>query len=532
MSTESRPPLPQALRAATLGLALLLGGCMVGPNFERPQAQPLQSWSGGAGLNVNQAGVTGRGADVAAWWNLFGDPTLTDLVQLAARQNLGVEAAGVKIYEARAQLGIARGNLLPQQQQLGGGYKRTRISTEESLIEDIDQLIKIDPTFDRFDAGFDAGWEIDLWGKIRRGKQSAVYNLLSQIANYQDALVTVTGEVAATYVTIRELQQLIAISRRNAELQKQSLDLANQRLDAGVTTDLDVNEATVLYNNTLAAIPKYEAELAQAKNAMSMLLSEPPGGISWRMGGNTSLPRPPSEIAVGVPAQLLRRRPDIRAAEFLAAAQSAQIGVAAGDLYPAFGIQGAIGVKASDFTGLFTTRAITGFINPGFNWSFLNYGRIQNNVRVQDAKYQELILNYKNTVLSAYSEVETALVGFLKAREQTIYLARSAKAARQAVDIVTDQYTDGTADFDRVINAETSLLRTEERLLSARADALNNLISVYKGLGGGWQAVNVRGFISDATRTEMADRTKWGKLLDEPVLPVMTPEEETGLSGI
>lgn len=519
----------QAARAGALGLVVLLGGCVVGPNFERPQTAVLQSWSEGAGFNITQTGITSRGADYAAWWTLFQDPVLNNLVLLAYKQNVGIEAAGVRVYQARAQLGIARGDYFPQQQQVGGGYKRTRISTEESIIEDIEKFIPIDPNFDRWNAGFDASWEVDLWGKIRRGNQSAAANLLAQIANYDDALVTIAGEVASTYVTIRELQQLIAISRRNAALEKKSLDLANERLQAGVTTDLDVSEATVLYNNTLAAIPRYEAALAQAKNAMSVLLSEPPGGITWRLAGSDWLPRVPAEIAIGVPADLLRRRPDVRASEYMAAAQAAQVGVAVADLYPAFGISGAIGVKASDFSGLFTQNAITGFINPGFTWNFLNYGRIRNNVRVQDAKYEELILNYKNTVLTAYSEVETSLVAFLKAKQEAVYLARSVEAAKKAVDVVVDQYTDGTADFDRVISAETALLRTEERLLNARADALTNLVSVYKGLGGGWQAPNVGGFISESTKMQMADRTNWGRLLDQPVLPVLTAATGPGL---
>jgi NodT family efflux transporter outer membrane factor (OMF) lipoprotein len=529
MGTE-RSPLSQAMRAAAaLGSVMLLGGCVVGPNFEQPEVAVLQNWSEGAGFNINQAGITGRGADYAAWWTLFQDPVLGNLVVLAYKQNVGIEAAGVKVYEARAQLGIARGNYFPQQQQVGGGYKRTRISTQESFLEDVEKVITIDPIFDRWDTGFDAAWEIDLWGKIRRGNQSAAANLLAQIANYDDALVTIAGEVASTYVTIRELQQLIDISRRNAALQRRSLDLANDRLEAGVTTDLDVSEATVLYNDTLAAIPRYEAALAQAKNAMSVLLSEPPGGITWRLAGSDWLPRVPAEIAIGVPADLLRRRPDIRAAEYMAAAQAAQVGVAVADLYPAFGISGAIGVKASDFSGLFTQNAITGFINPGFTWNFLNYGRIRNNVRVQDAQYEELILNYKNTVLTAYSEVETALVAFLKAKQEAVYLARSVEAAKKAVDVVIDQYTDGTAEFGRVIFAERALLRGEERLLNARTGALTNLISVYKGLGGGWQAPNVEGFVSDETKTQMADRTNWGRLLDQPVLPVLTAATGPGL---
>jgi outer membrane protein TolC len=227
----------------------------------------------------------------------------------------------------------------------------------------------------------------------------------------------------------------------------------------------------------------------------------------------------PAEVAIGVPADMLRRRPDIRQAEYIAAAQSAQIGVAKADLFPAFTISGAIGVRADDFSNLFTGGATTALFNPGFSWNFLNYGRIQNNVRVQDAKFQEALLNYENTVLSAYAEVENALTGFLRSKQQALYLRRSLRAARSSVGEVEAQYEDGTASYNRVVDAQKSLLVAEERLIAAEANVLTNLVAVYKGLGGGWAPENVRGLISDETRAQMADRTRWGQLLDNPVGP-------------
>ncbi|MCK7612412.1 efflux transporter outer membrane subunit [Roseibium sediminicola] len=505
-------------RWIALGGALFAGGCMVGPDFERPEAPVLDSWSKGANLPVDsRTGFTSRSAQSVPWWHVFRDDTLNSLIAQAYRQNVGLQAAGVRVYQARAQLGIARGELFPQVQEINGSSKSIRFSAKDPFIRDLERIGLVNDHITRVQTGFDAGWEIDVWGKIRRDVQSADANLKASIASYDDALVTLTGDIAATYVTVRELQQLIAASRSNAALQKKSLDITRLRLENGAATKLDVNEATVLYNNTLAGIPAYEAELAQVYNALSLLLSEPPGGMKSRLGTKARFPRAPAEVAIGVPAEMLRRRPDIRYAEYVAAAQSAQIGVAKADLFPAFSISGAIGVRADDFANLFNNGTTAGFINPGFSWNFLNYGRIQNNVRVQDAKFQETLLNYENTVLSAYSEVENALTGFLRSKQQAVYLRRSLAAARDAVAEVDAQYEDGTASYNRVVDAQRSLLATQERLIAAEANVLTNLIAVYKGLGGGWVPENVKGLISEKTREQMAERTRWGQLLEKPV---------------
>ncbi|QDG75518.1 efflux transporter outer membrane subunit [Labrenzia sp. PHM005] len=509
---------PLFRRFAGLAGALILSGCMVGPDFERPEAPVLDSWSKGANLPVDhRTGFTSRSAVSVPWWHVFKDETLNGLISKAYQQNVELQAAGVRVYQARAQLGIARGELFPQVQEIKGNSENIRFSTRDPFIRDLERVGLVDSHISRVSVGFDAVWEIDVWGKIRRDVQSANASLGANLASYDDALVTLTGDIAATYVTIRELQQLIASSRKNAALQKKSLNLTRLRLENGAATKLDVDEATVLYNNTLAAIPGYEAELAQAFNAMSVLLSEPPGKMKTRLSNRSGFPRVPAEVAVGVPADMLRRRPDIRQAEYIAAAQSAQIGVAKADLFPAFTIAGAIGVRADDFSNLFSGGSTTGFINPGFSWNFLNYGRIKNNVRVQDAKFQEALLNYENTVLSAYAEVENALIAFLRSKQQAVYLRRSLRAARSSVGEVDAQYEDGTASYNRVVDAQKNLLVAEERLIAAEANVLTNLIAVYKGLGGGWVPENVDGLISDKTRQQMADRTRWGQLLHKPV---------------
>lgn len=509
------PRIANAFRQlAALLILLPLAACMVGPDFERPDAPTLDSWSKGANLEIDsRTGFTTRSATSVPWWTLFNDPILNTLIAEAYEQNLGIDIAGARVAQARAQLGVATGELFPQKQQLAGQIKKESISDNSPIWRPIREVIPFDGHFTRKQIGFDAAWVIDLWGKIRRNIQSADANLFANIASYDDALVTVTGDVAATYVVIRQLQQLISITRRNAALQKQSLDIAKLRLSDGVATELDVDEANVLYNDTLAKIPAYQADLAQAENALSMLLSEPPGQLRGRLGSKRALPRVPAEIAIGIPAELLRRRPDIRKAEYLAAAQSAQIGVATADFYPSISITGSIGFEASNFGDLFSPSSLVKVVAPGFTWDILKYGRILNNVRVQDAKFEQLMLNYKNTVLNAYSETENALVAFLKSKQSAVYLSRSVRSARHAASLVLDQYKDGTADYNRVVDIQRNLLLAQEQLLVVQAQVLTNLIAVYKSIGGGWIPDNVEGYISADVTDIMQDRTNWGDLL-------------------
>ncbi|MCP4383115.1 MAG: efflux transporter outer membrane subunit [Hyphomicrobiales bacterium] len=518
--------LRNAVRRLTVAAlaASLMGGCaLVGPDFTRPNAPAKSHWVRAAVAAHDQyAGVSEQREPSVEWWRRLNDPVLNQLVSMAYQQNLTLQIAGLRIIEARAQLGIVIGDQYPQTQKVGAGYKHESVSKNIGILKDIDKFIAIDPTFQTWSTGFDAGWELDIWGQVRRGIEAATANLVAQIADYDDVLVTVTGDVATAYVTIREIQEELALARRNVNAQTDSLRITELRFKNGVTTELDVDEATALLNNTKAQIPALESDLGKAKNALAVLLGVPPGQIDGMVDRPGAIPRPPAEVGIGIPADLLRRRPDIRAAEMRAAAQSAQIGVAKADLYPQFGITGQIGFKATDLSDLFTGKSLTGLINPGITWNFLNYGRIRNNVRVQDARYQALIVNYQQTVLKAYGEVENALTAFLKAKQQALYLSRAVEASRKASRVATQQYKDGTADYTRVLNTQTTLLRSEQRLAAVRADVVVNLIAVYKGLGGGWQPANQRPFVKQATRDQMAARTNWGRILDEDAI---TPDE-------
>ncbi|MBV1895240.1 MAG: TolC family protein, partial [Rhodobacteraceae bacterium] len=303
-------------------------------------------------------------------------------------------------------------------------------------------------------------------------------------------------------------------ARDNIRLQQQSADLTKLRFNNGVTTELDVQESTTLLNNTKAMVPGLESDLQQSKNALAVLLGKPPSAMSGVLSQPGRIPRARSNIAVGLPAELLRRRPDVRAAELEAAMQSAQVGIALSDLYPQFILSGAIGLQASAGNTLFNSDSGTGLLSAGVVWNLFNYGRIKNNVRAQDAAFQALVANYQNTVIVAYSEVENAMVAYYQARKQVGFYQKSSDAARKAAEIATSQYKDGIADYSRVLNALQALLSAQANLIDARAQVSSNLVAVYKGLGGGWQIRQGQEFLPDTVLKEMAYRTDWGDLLE------------------
>ncbi len=506
-------------RSRVIGTALsaaLLAACApVGPDFVRPNSPVVKQWIEVNSPSAGSSGLTSRSAPVARWWETFNDPTLNKLIAEAYAQNLDLQVAGARVLQARAQLGIAFGELYPQSQAIGGSIERRQISENLGPISDINRIIPLDTEFSTSQVGFDAQWELDVWGAQRRGVQAARSNLALQVANYDDALVTLTGDVAALYVNIRALQESLAVARENIQLQQESADLTELRFKNGVTTELDVQESQALLNNTKALVPAIESDLQQAKNALAVLLGATPSRMAGLLGNSGRIPTARSNVSVGVPAELLRRRPDVRAAELAAATQSAQVGIALADLYPQFILSGSIGVQASGGRDLFSAASTTGLANAGVVWNVLNYGRIKNNVRAQDAAYQALIANYQNTVLTAYSEVESAMVAYTQSRKQVGFYENSVAASRKAAEIAVDQYRDGAASYSRILNTQTALLRSQANLIEARQQVSNNLVSVYKGLGGGWQIRQNQEFLPETVLAEMAYRTDWGDLLQE-----------------
>ncbi len=518
---QERATQPSRMHKLTIGLLavlLLVCGCpKVGPNFTKPQANVNPNWlEAGAYQQVST-----RPDDYRDWWRSFHDPVLDDLIQHAYRQNLTLQIAGVRVLEAQAQVGVAVGQLYPQTQQFTGTVQKIRFSQNN-----LSSGTGTPSNFWLSTIGVTASWEIDFWGKIRRGIESADAALAASISDYDNTLVTLTGDVASAYVLLRTLEKRLAIAHQNVLVQKKSLQIATSRWKGGTTSLRDVEQATTVLESTEASIPTLESQVAQTQNLLCLLMGLPPSDLSRILGAKSAIPAPPPQVALGIPADLLRRRPDIQTAEWQAAAQCAQIGVAKADLFPAFSLTGSFGFAATQ-TGTNTTTLAQMFngisrswnVGPGVQWNIFNYGRIMNNVRVQDAKFQELIINYRNTVLKAQQEVENALIAFLKAQQRAVKLAGATAAAKRTTELAMLQYREGIADFTTVLTAEQNLLTQQDSLAVTLGDISSQLVGVYRAMGGGWQLREGQDVVPPEVKAEMAARTNWGNLLTPVPLP-------------
>lgn len=508
LGTPRTRPLALAPLIVT-GLLLLLAGCKVGPDFATPNASVAANW-----LESRDASVHSDRTDDQNWWTVYHDPTLDRLIDLAYQQNLPLMAAGTRVLEARAKLGVAIGEFYPQTQQIGTNVTYNQASRVDPTSNPTNAL----GNYWRASLGTQIAWELDLWGKFRRGVELADAAYLASVATYDDVLVTLLGDVATTYIGIRTLQQQLTISHENIVKQRKAVQVARDRNQGGTATGLDVLQAENVLAQTESTVPQLTAQLQQGEDALRVLLGMSPSSLASLLAGPQTIPVPPKDVAIGIPADLLRRRPDIRSAELMAAAQSAQIGMAKADLFPAFTLGGAFGTVAGTtgsnrLNDVFTAPGIQFAFGPSFSWPILNYGQITNNVRVQDARLQTLLIDYKNTVLKAQQEVENSLSAFLQGRQQVAFLRRSVAAANAALRIAIDQYLLGTRDFTTVLTAEQNLYQAQSSLVSASGNLSTSLASLYRAVGGGWQMREGNDFVNDATRNEMRNRTDWGKLL-------------------
>ena len=512
------------------GLAMLVLGCtMVGPDYVRPPVQVEQTW-----LDTGDKRVHTSTAEYKDWWQAFKDPALNQLIDTAYRQNLTLRIAGVRVLGARAQLGIVTGQLYPQSQQATGSLQKVRISPGEVFGGSPSSASSFGGmSLAQAQVGLTASWEIDFWGKFRRAIQSADASLQATIADYDNVLVSLTADVANNYIIMRTLEKRLAIATENVRIQTESLQIAQARFSGGTTSERDVEQAKTILANTQATIPTLEAQVRQAKNALSVLLGLPPQDLANLVKGKAIIPAPPPQVAVGIPADLIRRRPDIRAAEFRAAAQCDQIGVSKAQLFPAFSLTGTFGPQATDvgtatLAQMFNWRNRAGSMGPTVQWNILNYGQITNDVRFQDAKFQELLISYQNSVLTAQQEVEDNLVAFLKAQERAIFLSDSTSAAMRSVELAIIQYREGITDFTTVLTAQQALLSEQDNLASTLGAISRNLVGVYRALGGGWEIREGHDFVPAETRETMARRTNWGRLLAPAAVAVVPSPEAQG----
>lgn len=470
-------------RAACAGLVawiavVVCSGCKVGPEHCPPCPPPLRPayQSSAPGLQPP--------ADLTNWWSRLDDPLLDELIWEAWRQNLDLRAAGVRIVQARSLRGIVRGGLFPQVDgKASYGYRRTSSNANQFVTRD-----SLSHSFDLFSTGFDANWEIDIFGKIRRSLEAADADIGLREEDYRDVLVTLLADVAHNYVTIRVLQERLAIARNNLASQEQTLAMVRRRHQAGLVGRLDVAQAESNAFLTAATIPPLEEELQVTLNRLAILLGQSPSRSLAARIGERPLPTDPGLLELGVPADLMRRRPDVRQAEREVAATSARIGVAVADLYPQFSIAGTITVDSRNFSTLFDPASLAHSVGPAFRWDVLNFGRVRSNIWLSRARHDEAIINYQSALLLAVEEVENGLVGYQRSRERVVQLTSAVWAAREAARLSRTQYDRGLIAFQTVLDSERQQLQSEEQLAIAYGTVLSSLIRTFKALGGGWES--------------------------------------------
>lgn len=362
--------------------------------------------------------------------------------------------------------------------------------------------------------------------------RAASADYLASVADYDDALVSLSAEVARTYAVIRTFEMLIDLARQNVRVQEEGQQIAESRFRNGATSELDVVQATNLLESTRATIPVLELGQRQAHNALSTLLGRPTGYVESLLGAPRGIPAPPAQVAVSVPAEMLRRRPDIRGAELRAVAQCERIGIAKAELYPSFVLFGSIGTQTtsgvgrtifnttkSSFTNLFGAGSWTYNAGGSLLWPILYYPQLRNNVRVQDARFQQALVEYVNTVLQAAREVEDGMTGYLRQQDAAAFEENAVTAAESSVRLALVQYREGAVDFQRVLDSQRALLDSQNRLASTRSSAVTELIALYKALGGGWELRQGNPVVPGATQREMQDRTNWGGYFANPPSP-------------
>jgi NodT family efflux transporter outer membrane factor (OMF) lipoprotein len=498
-----------------LATAAALAGCKVGPNYTPPQTTTPDAWGELAPTGAATGPATRPTAQppVAQWWKTFEDPDLDALIQRAVRSNNDVRRARARIVEARAQLRVTRADLFPNVNS-NGSYTRSRNSVSGfggGTFSSGDGSGTggtggtggggggggsfVVPSFgsnsneqDFFQAGFDASWEVDVFGGNRRAVEAANADVAAAVEDHRDVIVTLLAEVARNYVDLRGFQRQAAVARENLQAQQQTLELTQSRVRGGVASELDVVRAQAQVATTASQIPTLEANARQAIHRLGTLLGTDPMALSGQLTPPKPIPQAPPSVPVGMPSDLLRRRPDIRRAERQLAASVARIGSATADLFPRFSLTGSLGLQSSKFTNLFDWGSRFWSIGPSVSWPVFDAGRIRANIAVQNAREEQAVATYEQSVLQALQEVEDALVNYAKEEARRRQLADATEANRKAVDLANQLYAAGRTDFLSVLQAQRDLFVSQDALIQSTHTVSTNLVALYKALGGGWES--------------------------------------------
>ena len=469
-----------------LALICLAAGCTVGPDYKKPDLPTPSTWK-----EAQQSGIDATGTDLARWWTVFNDPLLDSLVERALRSNLDLRVAEARIREARANRTVVAAGAWPT---LGTSlsYARNRSSQNALAISPQggssgggSSSSALDQNF--YTAGFDTSWEIDIFGGVRRSVEAADATIAATVEDRRDVLVTLLGDVAKNYIDVRGFQRQLAVSRANLKAQEETLQLTQVRFQAGLASDLDVAQQEAQVNTTSSLIPLLESSLKRSTYNLDLLLGLEPGALAGELNKDAAIPSLPSKVLVGLPSELLRRRPDIRRAERQLAAATAQVGSAMADLFPKFSLTGVGGLRSISASDWFTRGSRYWNIGPTISWPIFDAGKIRANIEIRNAQQEQALGQYEKSVLSAFQEVETALVNY--ANEQATYrsLTDAVAANRRAVTMANELYIRGLNDFLNVLDTQRTLYVTETALTQSQATMAANLVALYKALGGGWE---------------------------------------------
>jgi NodT family efflux transporter outer membrane factor (OMF) lipoprotein len=460
-------------------MILTLVGCAaVGPDYVAVEPVVEGKWH-----TDLQGGLTSdrmNAEALALWWTTLNDPELSSLEERAVKGNLDLKEAQARIREARALRAISKSDLFPTV-DAGGSITENRLS--ENTLR---RTVGVDLKSSLYAAGFDAGWELDIFGGVRRSVEAAQANFEATQEDLHDVLVSLLAEVALNYVEVRTFQTRLSAINANIKNQQESYELNQSRYQAGIVDELAVQESLRLLETSRSQIPSLEAGLDAAKNRLAVLLGEQPGKLHGELKAKRSIPAVPATVTVGIPAETLRHRPDIRQAERFLAAQTARIGVATADLYPKFRLFGTIGLESLSAGDFFEYASRTWSFGPSFSWNIFDAGAIRQNIEVQTARQEQALLQYESAVLQALEEVENALVAYAKEQNRRESLIKAEAAARRATQLARDQYQAGLVAFNNVLDAQRALLILQDQLARSQGTVTSNLVRLYKALGGGW----------------------------------------------
>lgn len=485
----------------TLCLALLLGGCVsVGPDYSEPIV-PTPDYSDVLNKQDTKAGRTGSiDADsLADWWLCFHDPVLSQLMDEALNKNLDVREAVALVRQARSQLIIDRADGLPKA-NASADYTRERTSANVPAGRTADSLLS-----NTYTAGFDASWELDIWGGNRRAVEAAMADIMSEEANLESVKVSLAGELAQTYVQMRIYQERISVTNQNIKAQSDTLSMLESKYNAGLSDQLDVEQARYNLENTKSSLPDLYSGLESSINSLAVLTGTVPGQLHGQLAANNDVPIPPFELVRDIPTDTLRQRPDVRKAERTLAAQTARIGEAEADLYPTFSLSGTFGLSSSSSSSLISSTSKTWSVIPGLSLPIFNAGSLRANVKLQEAKQEQYLVKYESTVLSAIEEIRNALTDFYQEQQKMKALRSAVAAAKNAVVIAEDKYRNGLVNFNDVLDAQRSLYSFEDDYATSKGTVTKNFIALYKALGGGWSLNNTYSNEDEPSKNSMSN---------------------------